>query len=153
MSKRHGESAGAGRLASPEYQAWLGMKKRCFNRKCRDFKRYGGRGIVVCAEWIDSFEAFLAHVGRRPGPGWTLEREDNNKGYEPSNVRWATRLEQSQNTRSVVSLTFGGETMCISEWARRMGFSQSALSRRLNVLGWSVERALGTPPRADQRRK
>lgn len=90
-------SLGGGR--SPEYAAWNAMLQRCHNPKNRSFKNYGARGITVCERWRESFDAFLADVGPRPSPDLSLDREHNDCGYEPGNVRWATRFEQRANRR------------------------------------------------------
>jgi hypothetical protein len=76
------------------------MKQRCLNSRHKEFPRYGGRGISVCQKWIDSFEAFFTYIGPRPGPGYSLDREDNDGNYEPGNVRWATAFEQTHNRRA-----------------------------------------------------
>jgi hypothetical protein len=83
---------------SPTYQTWVAMKNRCLNPATENYSRYGGRGVTVCQRWVESFDAFLADVGERPD-GRTLDRIDNFRGYEPGNVRWATRREQRLNTR------------------------------------------------------
>jgi|SRR5215467_7405799 len=84
---------------TPEYMAWCAMKQRCLNPRQRDYANYGARGIKVCPEWRTSFEAFFAHIGPRPGIGYSLDRVNNDGDYEPGNVRWATRSEQHQNQR------------------------------------------------------
>ena len=88
---------GSGGKATPEYAAWRGIKCRCLNPKTRGYHRYGGRGITICAEWVDDYAAFFAHVGPRPSPKHSIDRIENNGNYEPGNVRWATAKEQMNN--------------------------------------------------------
>ena len=84
---------------TPEYRTWAGMKNRCLNPNNPRYKSYGGRGISVCSEWIESFSAFLSHVGLKPSPLHSIDRINNDGNYEPGNVRWATAKEQARNTR------------------------------------------------------
>lgn len=83
-----------------EHMAWVNMIHRCYNPQNKDFKYYGARGIAVCEEWQQSFDAFFAHVGPRPSNRYTLDRKDNDGNYEPGNVRWATWYQQRANRRS-----------------------------------------------------
>ena len=93
----HGDKPKSHRVA-PEYTAWTNMITRCTNPKHNRWHRYGGRGIAVCERWRNSYEAFLADVGRRPRPAYSLDRFPNCDGnYEPGNVRWATDSEQALN--------------------------------------------------------
>lgn len=132
--------------ASREFIAWCSLKRRCTAPSSHDYKYYGGRGIKVCERWLESFENFLADMGRKPGPEYSIDRyPDNNGNYEPGNCRWATRLQQARNSRSSKILTFLGETLPIPEWAERKGIQGSTIAWRIRS-GWSVERALNTPP-------
>lgn len=143
---RPASSFGAGGLSNaPEYKVWSQMVQRCTNPKARYYENYGGRGITVCPEWRGrgGFKHFIEHIGRRPSEAHTVERVDNAKGYEPGNVKWATRVEQGNNTRRNRMLTLRGETKTVSQWARALGLPPEVLRARL-ALGWPVER-LGEP--------
>ena len=84
------------RVASPEYRTWQMMRNRCLNPNAQDYEYYGGRGVTICDQW-NTFDGFLASMGRRPAPEYTLDRIDSDGAYEPSNCRWVTRKEQSRN--------------------------------------------------------
>jgi hypothetical protein len=88
-----------GRRYTPEYSSWQSMKWRCLDPNNKDFPRWGGAGVTIWPEWVDSFERFFADVGPRP-KGTTLDRIDGTRGYEPGNVRWATPTEQARNRRN-----------------------------------------------------
>ena len=88
-----------------EYRTWFGVIYRCHNEKAPQYQRYGGRGITVCERWRNSFEAFLADMKNAPSAAHSIERIDNDKGYEPSNCRWATSAEQSRNVSTNVLTT------------------------------------------------
>ena len=87
-----------GMSRTKEYGAWTNAKMRCLNPNHRQFPDYGGRGISFYPEWQSSFTAFFAHAGFSP-PGTSLDRIDNNRGYEPGNIRWADAKTQAQNQR------------------------------------------------------
>jgi len=82
-----------------EYWIWVDIKQRCLNPKSRSFVWYGARGITVCDEWRDSFQAFYDYVGPRPSRELSIDRKNNDGNYEPGNVRWATASEQARNQR------------------------------------------------------
>lgn len=134
----HGQT----RLEGSVYRAWNAMVQRCTNSNNTAWSSYGGRGITVCDRW-QTFENFYADMGDRPD-GMTLERSDNNKGYEPGNVYWASRLTQGNNRRTNVYLTLSGETKTIAEWGRSTGLGKAVIGRRVK-LGWPVWKALTTP--------
>jgi hypothetical protein len=129
-----------GMANSPEYYIWEAIVQRCTNPKNPGWKDYGGRGIKNA---FITFEEFFAEVGPRPSPKMTIDRIDNEKGYEPGNVRWTDRETNMRNTRSTVMITFRGETLCRTEWAQRLGLKQQVMIWRLQ--NWSLERALTEP--------
>ncbi len=131
-----------GKKGSDVYRVWSAMKQRCLNLNHQHFNVYGGRGITICDEWL-SFEAFYRDMGDRP-QGMTLERVDNNKGYEPGNVIWASRLTQANNRRDNVRLSYMGLTKTMAEWGRVTGLPSRAIAKRL-FHGWPVEIALSEP--------
>ncbi|CEJ18967.1 MULTISPECIES: hypothetical protein [Ralstonia solanacearum species complex] len=114
----------------PEYVAWIDMKQRCENQRNADYANYGGRGIAVCPEWRENFQRFLADMGPRPGPKYTLERRDINDPYCPSNCRWATNNDQQNNKRTnVICYLCGpdGPTYTAAELGRSMGMNPQFL--------------------------
>lgn len=132
------------RVAHPIYGAWARMITRATNLNFKQSKDYVGRGIGVCRRWR-KFENFLVDMGSTWQAGLSLERVDNDRGYEPANCKWATFVEQANNTRANVKLTFKGRTQTLSQWAREQGIIASTLSRRLKV-GWGLEAALTLAP-------
>lgn len=117
--KKHGHTSKT--WSSREWRAWHDMRHRCKEMRDGPRQNYFDRGICVCPQWQDSFLQFLADVGPAPSPKHTIERINNDGHYEPGNVRWATRAEQSRNRRVNIMLTFQGETLCGTDWARRLG--------------------------------
>ena len=126
------------------YWVWVAIKQRCLNPENPAFKNYGGRGITLHPEWAESFQAFKDAVGPKPSPAHTLDREQNELGYQPGNLRWATRKVQALNRRGLCLLTFNGETLALTAWADKLGLSPKTLRARLED-GWPLDKALQTP--------
>lgn len=122
----------------------LAMIDRCHNPANPQFKDYGGRGVTVCQRWLDSPAAFIGDIGPRPA-GMTLDRIDNGKGYEPGNVRWATRAEQQRNRRTNVMVDVDGVRLPLVDACALRGLSYKAVQKRISMRGWSPEEALSTP--------
>lgn len=135
-------------MRTPEYVAWQNMRQRCMNPKFRQAADYGERGISIDASWVGrgGFAKFFASVGPRPSARHTLDRVDNERGYVPGNVRWATRTTQNRNTRKNVLLTASGVTKTLAEWSLDTGIGHSTLRARLQM-GWSAEDVVQTPVR------
>ncbi len=121
---------------------WHDMMGRCYKPTNTSYPRYGGRGITVCERW-HSFDNFYADTGDPPD-GMTIDRIDNDGNYEPGNVRWATKREQSHNQSTCHYIEYNGERKLLTQWALELGMTQQTLSHRLR-LGWDIERALATP--------
>lgn len=139
---KHGHSKGG--VLSPEYRCWRSLRNRCLNKNDHGYSRYGGRGISVCARWRHSFPNFLADMGRKPSPEYSIDRIDNDGPYQKSNCRWALRVTQARNRRNNRKLEFRGECLCISEWAERFGSRYQRIAARLQR-GWSIEKAITCP--------
>ncbi len=128
---------------SDEYRCWKAMRFRCNPKRTESFPDYAGRGIRVCDRWQD-FNFFLEDLGPRPSREYSLDRIDVNGHYEPGNVRWATSSTQSRNRRTTRLITWKGESLCIDDWALRLGVKRSALWRRFEK-GLSPDDILGKP--------
>jgi hypothetical protein len=146
------------------YKSWQGLLNRCLNPSDPAYDRYGGRGIFPCAGIKESPANLLAILGERPPgnypsgrPEWTIDRENNDGGYwcgvcqeclaseRKTNIRWATSLQQNQNSRMAVNITINGITKCASEWARSAGTTVGTITNRLKK-GWIGDKLI-SPPR------
>jgi hypothetical protein len=129
------------------YSIWGGMKDRCYREKNIAYKRYGGRGITVCDEWKNDFAAFrdwaLSHGY---GDTLTIDRIDSDGNYEPNNCRWATYLEQENNSSNCTFIEYGGKRMSLADWAREVGLSYETVSNRYHK-GLPIEKVLFSPYR------
>lgn len=123
--ERHGKSE------SPEHKVWQQMKYRCSNPNATGYHKYGGRGIKVCDEWQRSFTAFLRDVGYRPSMAHTLDRIDNNKGYEPKNVRWTDQKTQARNTSKNRLVEVDGRTVTLAEAVEERGLNYNTVLYRI----------------------
>lgn len=132
------------------YEIYQGMLKRCYNKNSEAYERYGGSGIVVCNEWLgeqgfEKFEQWALLHGYTES--LTLDRYPNQKGnYEPSNCRWATAKEQSNNRKTNVYITRNGETHTMSEWCDILGLNYGLVNSRRQK-GWSEDRLFDPPKR------
>ena len=127
------------------FKIWLGIIYRCTKPNSAAYHNYGGRGISIFDEWKDSFISFrdwaTTHGYRDE---LTLDRIDNDKGYYPTNCRWADRRTQANNMRKNRHITYDNKTMTVSEWSIETNIGATTLRNRL-YRGWSVEKALTTP--------
>jgi hypothetical protein len=128
--------------SSPTYRTWASMLTRCRNSRRSEWKNYGGRGIKVCERWL-KFENFLADMGERP-LGTSIDRIDNDKGYEPGNCRWASSHEQNTNRRDSRHYMWRGKMLPLKVLAKLSPVSYRTLVDRLDA-GMTIEEAMSTP--------
>lgn len=151
-ARTHGKSTGGTKGKHQSiYKIWSNIKQRCFNPDNPRYKDYGGRGVIMCDRWRDSFEEFFSYVGDRP-KGKSLDRIDNNGNYEPGNVRWTTTKEQNINSRRAVMVTLNGKTQCINDWCKEIGLAYVTYKQRRRK-GWGIVKAATTPPDTTRKRK
>lgn len=143
-SKTHGRSK------TTLYKAWHGMTQRCINKQNRFYRYYGGRGIKVCDRWMD-FENFLKDMGERP-EGYTIERIDNNEGYNPNNCKWATRKEQQRNRRVSVLVTVNGAKASLEDACNQAGIHPTTIRGRIKR-GATPQEAFDKPVNSKYRKK
>jgi hypothetical protein len=136
---KHGQNRSKKRTA--EYRTWCNIKDRCHRETSNCYGRYGAKGIKVCEQWFNSFEAFFEYMGPRPD-GCSIDRIDNSKGYEPGNCRWATWTEQQRNKTSNVLMTIDGVTKCRGEWATVENAADYFVIRARKKRGWSDKEAV-----------
>ncbi len=150
LSERNRQNAKHGMCETSTYTIWRRMKVRCTKEDAKDFPRYGGRGISICERWL-SFENFLEDMGVRP-EGMQIDRINNDGNYEPSNCKWVTPRENSNNRRSSVFIEYMGKKQTIAQWAREIGVGPKTLRNRI-LSGWTVDNALTLKADYRNRRK
>lgn len=123
---------------TPIYKVWQGIKSRCYNPKTINYCNYGGRGITMCEEWL-TFEGFYEDMAESYKRGLTIERIDNDKGYSKENCKWATRLEQSNNKRDNIIITYNGETDTLANLCRKYNKKYITVADRYKR-GWGVDK-------------
>ena len=131
----------------PLYHLWRDIRRRCDAPSNKSYRHYGGRGIVVCEEWVKypAFREWALNNGYRAGR--QIDRIDVNGHYSPENCRWVTNLRNQNNKRNNTYVKAFGETKTLADWGRdeRCVISYSALGQRLKITGWDPETAITTP--------
>ncbi len=129
------------------YAIWYAIRARCHDATNARYKDYGGRGIVLWQPWRESADEFykyvVAHLGEQPTREHTIDRINNDKGYEPENLRWATYLEQNKNRRNTRKYEFANKALTLTEWCALANMDYGTVRRRLHY-GWALDEALGT---------
>lgn len=132
-----------GMSSSRLYHQWGDMLSRCRCETNKDWKYYGGRGIIVCDRWLD-FSNFLEDMGSTWFSTASIERKDNNLGYQPENCVWIEKSEQSKNRRFNRKVIISGRTLTATDAARVLGLSRQTLCRRIDA-DWSMDRIMREP--------
>lgn len=110
-----------GMRGTKEYKSYRKMIERCYYEKDINYHNYGGRGIIVCERWRNSFENFFEDMGVKPSPKHTIERKDPNRNYEPDNCIWATSKQQNNNRTNNTRYQYDGLDMTQAQWAEYLG--------------------------------
>lgn len=132
------------------YNVYLLMKKRCYNPRDKRYSKYGGRGIRICDEWLDSYDSFAEwSLSNGYQEGLTIDRKDNDGDYSPSNCRWATAIQQQNNKSNNHRIEYDGKTMTAAEWGMATGIDPITIIKRLRR-GWSAGEALGFVSKAER---
>ena len=147
MSKRNKKHD---KTDSRAYYVWSSMKSRCSNSNVPQYKFYGGRGIYVCDEWKNSFEAFYTWLidngydESAPRGLYTIDRIEPDGPYTTENCRLVTQLEQANNLRSNRWIECDGEKHTLAQWSRITGVPSWKIRSRIDNLGWTNEKAIYT---------
>jgi hypothetical protein len=118
------------------------MINRCNDKNHNRYHRYGGRGIKVCDRWMD-YNNFIEDMGARPTKKHSIDRIDNDIGYDPKNCKWSLMKDQANNRCNNRLIEFNGIKKTLQIWADEIGINQSSLRKRIDC--WGIERALLTP--------
>ncbi len=131
------------------YNIWCRVKTRTLNSQYPEAKYYKNRGITICKEWItfenfknDMYEDYLIHVKKFGENKTQIDRANVDSGYFKSNCRWVTPKLNSSNRRSNVFITRDGETKTLKQWTELLNLKYQKVWDRINILDWSIERAL-----------
>jgi hypothetical protein len=135
------------------YWIWSSMIERCTNKKNKQYKHYGDRGIKVCEEWRNSFENFYKDMGDRPINKSSLGRIDNDKGYYKENCRWETYNQQANNKRNNKRYIIGEENLTLKQISEKYNINYGTLKSRINESKMPIDIAISMPPLKNKRTK
>lgn len=145
MKRTHGQSK------DKFYQVWNGIKQRCYNPHNKNYHNYGGRGIEVCNEWRNDFQAFYDwSISNGYKDGLQIDRINNDGNYEPSNCRWVDRFTNNNNRRNNISFTYNGITQSLMAWCRYFNISYKTCMTRY-YRGHTIEECLNLSTLSDHR--
>lgn len=136
------------------YREWAAIKARCYTTTTRTYRDYGGRGIKMCEEWKNSFEAFMSWAyANGYSDKLTIERIDYNGDYSPENCKWIPFNKQQGNRRICYSIEYNGKIKNLADWCRDLDLNYNLVHNRIYKLGWSFEKAIQEPVHIEKRNK
>ena len=152
--KRKGNHTTHGKRSSKIYNVWSNMKQRCYNKKVKCYKYYGGKGIEMCEEWKSDFSCFYNWmVENNWHTGLEIDRIDNSKGYNPDNCRLITHKKNMLNQDRIIKVTIDGKEYSLKDYCQTFGVSYGMLLQRVRKLGWPLEKALAVKKNEIRRHK
>lgn len=129
----------------PLYRLWNSIKRRCYDEKHKAYKYYGRRGITMCPEWLD-FETFYKWANENGYKrGLSIDRRDNQKGYNPDNCKWVSAKVQANNRRSCRMYSYNGKTQNLTQWCEELNLNYKRVYSRLNKYHWDFKKAITEP--------
>lgn len=136
-----------GMTKAPEYRSWTSMKARCLTTTNAAYYQYGGNGIALHRQWVESFEAFFADMGKKPSPKHSLDRINNKRGYFPDNCRWATKTQQVRNRNLTIYVVHLGRKKPLAAWCDELALPYGTVHHRYQTgcRGERLFRPIGRP--------
>lgn len=125
------------------FKIWTGVRKRCTNPRCKSYKNYGGRGIILSPKW-NNFIHFYNDMKEGYADDLSLDRIDHNGNYEPGNCRWATQKTQNRNRRNNHIVVCENQHKTLAEWSELSGVNYTVIAYRIKN-GWDIKKAIYTP--------
>lgn len=143
ITTKHGkENSKHGKYKTRLYDLWAHMKYRCNNKNYHHYRDYGARGIRVCSEWSNDFQAFYDWaINNGYKENLSIDRINVNGNYEPSNCRWVDMKTQQRNRRNTRYIVYKGETRCLNEWCEILNLNRNTVYDRIYRLHWPIEKA------------
>ena len=128
----------------PLYDIWIHMVERCANKKSKDYKLYGKRGITVSKNWMD-INKFIKDMHPKPKGKYSIDRRNNNGPYSKDNCYWATDSEQANNKRTSRLIVFNNKRQTLKQWSQELGIKYLTLKNRLDISNMSIQTAFTRP--------